>query len=58
VTADKSTIRVIPVIKKNVPVVEKMHIRTALNVLKYSAGEGWRRSVGPIVWKVKKYYTG
>jgi hypothetical protein len=22
--------------------------------LKYGAGEGWRRSVGPIVWKTKK----
>jgi len=25
-------------------------------VLKYGAGEGWRRSVGRIVWKVKQYY--
>jgi len=23
--------------------------------LKYGAGEGWRRSVGPIVWKMKTY---
>jgi len=22
--------------------------------LKYGTGEGWRRSVGPIVWKTKK----
>jgi hypothetical protein len=24
--------------------------------LKCGAGEGWRRSVGPIMWKMKKYY--
>jgi hypothetical protein len=27
-----------------------------LEVLKCGAGEGWRRSVGPIVWEMKKYY--
>jgi hypothetical protein len=25
-------------------------------VLKRGAGEGWRRSVGPIMWEMKKYY--
>jgi hypothetical protein len=25
--------------------------------VKYGAGEGWRRSVGLIMWKMKKYYT-
>jgi hypothetical protein len=25
--------------------------------LKYSAGEEYRRSVGPMVWEMKKYYT-
>jgi len=25
--------------------------------VKYGAGEGWRRSVGLITWKMKKYYT-
>jgi hypothetical protein len=29
--------------------------RKCLKVLKYGAGEGWRRSVGPIVWKMKTY---
>jgi hypothetical protein len=24
--------------------------------LKCGAGEGWRRSIGPIVWKIKIYY--
>jgi hypothetical protein len=24
--------------------------------LKCGAGEGWRKSVGPIMWKMKKYY--
>ena len=26
-------------------------------VLKFGTGEGWRRSVGPIVWEMKKYYS-
>jgi len=26
-------------------------------VLKCGAGEGWRRSVGPMVWEMKKYYV-
>jgi hypothetical protein len=25
-------------------------------ILKYDAGEDWGRSVGPIEWKMKKYY--
>jgi len=37
---------------------DKLHIRTTLNVTKYNSGEGWRSSVGPNVWKMKKYYTG
>ena len=31
-------------------------IRIAWKVLKCSAGEGWRRSVGPIMWEKKKCY--
>jgi hypothetical protein len=31
-------------------------IRNTGNVLKCGAGEGWRRSDGPIVWKMKKHY--
>jgi hypothetical protein len=27
-----------------------------LKVLKCGAGEGWGRSVGPIMWKIKEYY--
>jgi len=27
-----------------------------LESLKCGAGEGWRRSVGPIMWEIKKYY--
>ena len=30
--------------------VDKKHLK----VLKCGAGEGWRRSVGPIVWEMKK----
>jgi len=30
-------------------------IRNTLKVLKFGVGEGWRRSVGPIVWKMKSY---
>jgi hypothetical protein len=26
--------------------------------LKCGAGEGWRRSLGPIVWKMKTYLHG
>jgi hypothetical protein len=29
-------------------------IRNNWGVLKCGAGEGWRRSVGPIVWVIKK----
>jgi hypothetical protein len=29
-----------------------------LVVLKWGVGEGWRTSVGPIVWEMKKYYIG
>jgi len=32
------------------------YIKNTLKILKCGAGEGWRRSVGPIVWKMKKYY--
>jgi len=28
-----------------------------VKVLTCGAGEGWRRSVGPIVWNMKKYFT-
>ena len=31
-------------------------IRNAWKVLKCGAGEGWRRSVGPIMWEMKKCY--
>jgi len=31
-------------------------IRNTWKVLKCGAGEGWRRSVGPIMWEMKKYY--
>jgi hypothetical protein len=31
-------------------------ISNTWKVLKCGAGEGWRRSVGPIVWEMKKYY--
>jgi len=30
-------------------------IRNTLKVFKCGAGEGWGRSVGPIVWKMKSY---
>jgi hypothetical protein len=30
-------------------------IRNTWKVLKCGAGEGWRRSVGPIKWKMKYY---
>jgi hypothetical protein len=32
----------------------RQSIRNAWKVLK-CAGEGWRRSVGPIMWEMKKY---
>jgi hypothetical protein len=32
-------------------------IRNSWKVLKCGTGEGWRRSVGQIVWKVKKQYV-
>jgi len=32
------------------------YIRNTWNVLKCGAGEGWRRTVGPIVWEMKEYY--
>jgi hypothetical protein len=32
-------------------------IRNTWNDLKCGAGEGWRRSVGPIVSKMKKHYV-
>jgi len=31
-------------------------IRNAWKILKYGAGEGWRRSVGPIMWEMKTCY--
>jgi hypothetical protein len=31
-------------------------ITNTWNILKCGAGGGWRRSVGPIVWKMKKCY--
>jgi hypothetical protein len=31
-------------------------IRNSWKVLKCGAGEGWRRSVGPIMCEMKKYY--
>jgi len=31
-------------------------IRNNRKVLKCGAGEGWRRSVGPIMWEIKKCY--
>jgi len=31
-------------------------IRSTWKVLNCGTGEGWRRSVVPIVWKMKKYY--
>ena len=36
--------------------LRKKQIRNNLKVLKRSIGEGWRRSIGPIVWKMRKYY--
>ena len=35
---------------------EDKQIRNIWKVLKCGAGEGWRRSVGPIMWEMKKYY--
>ena len=32
------------------------HIGNTWEVLKCGAGEGWRRSVGPIMWEMKKCY--
>jgi hypothetical protein len=32
------------------------YIRSALKLLKRGAGEGWRKSVGPIVGGMKQYY--
>jgi hypothetical protein len=34
----------------------RKYIRNALKDLKFGAGVEWRRSVGPIMWKMKKYY--
>jgi len=34
----------------------KKQSRHIFEVLKCGAGRGWRRSVGPIKWKMKKYY--
>jgi hypothetical protein len=31
-------------------------IRNKREALKCGDGERWRRSIGPIVWKMKKYY--
>jgi len=33
-------------------------IRNTWKVLKFGAGEGWRRSVRLIMWEMKKYYLG
>jgi hypothetical protein len=33
------------------------YIRNTWTVLKCDAGEGWRRSVGQIMWEIKKCYT-
>jgi hypothetical protein len=32
------------------------YIRNNWKVVNCGAGEGWRRSVGPILWEMKKYY--
>jgi hypothetical protein len=32
-------------------------LRKTFKVIKCGVGEGWGRSVGPIVWKIQKYYT-
>jgi len=32
------------------------YIRNTWKVLKCGAAEGWKRSVGPVVRKLKKYY--
>jgi hypothetical protein len=34
----------------------RTEIRNTLKVFKCGAGEGWRRSVGPIAWKIRKSY--
>jgi hypothetical protein len=34
-----------------------MQIRNTWKVLKCGAGEGWRRSVGSIMWEMKKCYS-
>jgi hypothetical protein len=31
--------------------------RNTVQVLKRGAGEGWRRSVGPIAFNMEEYYT-
>jgi hypothetical protein len=36
----------------------RKRIRNNLKALKCSAGERWRKSVGLIMRKLKKYYTG
>jgi len=33
------------------------YIRNTWKVLKCGAGEGWKRSVGPVLRKLKKYCT-
>jgi hypothetical protein len=33
------------------------YIRNTWKVFKCGAGEGWKRSVGPLIRKLKKYYT-
>jgi hypothetical protein len=32
-------------------------IRNTWKVLKWGAGEGWRWSIGPIVWQMRKCYS-
>ena len=34
----------------------QQQIRNTWKVSKFGAGEGWRRSVGPIMWEMKKCY--
>jgi hypothetical protein len=34
----------------------RKYIRNTWKVLKCGAGEGWRRSAGPIVWEMEKHY--
>jgi len=33
------------------------YVKNTWKVLNRGAGEGWKRSVGPLIRKLKKYYT-